>query len=64
MRSIDSHSWPAEEKHARTAPSAAFATSASASTSIGFLPPSSSEQPMSRAAACAAMSRPVAVEPV
>ena len=64
MRSIDSHNCPAEEKQARMAPSAALATSASASTSIGFLPPSSSEQPISRDAACVAMVRPVAVDPV
>ena len=64
MRSIDSHSCPAEAKQARIAPSAAFFGSASSSTSIGFLPPSSSEHPTSRAAACAAMVRPVEVEPV
>ena len=39
-------------------------TSASSSTSSGFLPPSSSEQPISRSAHWAATFRPVAVDPV
>ena len=58
------HSWPAEEKQARTAPSAARGRSASAATYMAFLPPSSSEAPTSRAPARSATVRPVAVEPV
>ena len=50
--------------YARTAPSAAFSRSASRSTSRGFFPPSSSEQPISRSAQPWATSLPVAVEPV
>ena len=38
--------------------------SASRSTRIGFLPPSSSEQPISRSAQPLAIALPVAVEPV
>lgn len=53
-----------EEKQARTAPAAAFSMSASCSTSMAFLPPSSSETPTRRAAAPWATSRPVRVEPV
>jgi hypothetical protein len=57
-------SWPALAKQARTAPLAAAATSASASTTIGFLPPSSREQPISRSPARAAIRLPAAVDPV
>ncbi|CAM5700857.1 hypothetical protein SCALM49S_00867 [Streptomyces californicus] len=63
-RSMEMQSCPAEEKQARTAPAAAFSTSASARTSMAFLPPSSSETPTSREAAPTATSRPVRVEPV
>ena len=63
-RSMEMQSWPAEEKQARTAPAAAFSTSASSRTSMAFLPPSSRETPTSRAAAPWATSRPVRVEPV
>jgi hypothetical protein len=63
-RSIETHNWPALEKHARTAPSAARWMSASRRTSIGFLPPSSRLQPIRRSPACFATSRPVRVEPV
>lgn len=63
-RSMEMQSWPAEEKQARTAPAAALSTSASASTTMAFLPPSSSETPTSRAAAPCATSRPVRVDPV
>jgi hypothetical protein len=58
------HSCPELEKQARTAPSTVFSRSASASTIIGFLPPSSAENPISRRAHCSATSRPVAVDPV
>ena len=51
MRSIETHIWPELSKQSRTAPSAARSRSASASTSMGFLPPSSSEQPTSRSGA-------------
>ena len=44
MRSMEMHSWPLEEKQARTAPSTVRSRSASSSTSMAFLPPSSSEQ--------------------
>ena len=64
MRSIEMHSWPELEKQARAAISAARSTSASARTIIAFLPPSSSEQPMSRSPQRAATSRPTRVEPV
>ncbi len=63
-RSMEMHSWPAEEKQARTAPAAAFSMSASSSTSMAFLPPSSRETPTRREAAPTATSRPVRVEPV
>ena len=46
IRSMEMHSCPVLEKQARTAISAAFFTSASASTSIAFLPPSSIEHPI------------------
>lgn len=61
---MEMQSCPAEEKQARTAPAAAFSMSASSSTSMAFLPPSSSEQPISRAAARWATIFPVVVEPV
>ena len=61
---METQSWPALENEARTAPSAARSTSASRSTSMGFLPPSSSEQPMRRSAQPAATFLPVAVDPV
>src|SRR3712207_8494751 len=51
-------------RSARTAPSAARSRSASRRMRIGFLPPSSSEQPISRSAQPFAISLPVAVEPV
>ena len=57
-------SCPELEKQACTAWRAAASTSASASTTIGFLPPSSAEKPMSRRPHCSAMIRPVAVDPV
>ena len=63
-RSIETHSCPEFEKHARTAISAARRTSASALMIIAFLPPSSSEQPMSRSPQRAAISRPTRVDPV
>lgn len=63
-RSMEMHSCPAEAKLPRTAPSTARARSASRSTSMAFLPPSSREQPTRRAAAAWATSRPVRVEPV
>ena len=64
MRSTLMHSWPVLAKQALTAPSTAASTSASASTIIGFLPPSSAEKPISRRAHCSATIRPVAVDPV
>lgn len=63
-RSMETQSWPAEEKHARTAPAAAFSMSASSRTTMAFFPPSSRETPIRRAAAACATSRPVRVEPV
>ncbi|CAM5529545.1 hypothetical protein SMICM304S_11815 [Streptomyces microflavus] len=63
-RSMEMQSCPAEEKQARTAPAAAFSTSASLRTSMAFLPPSSRDTPTSRDAAPTATSRPVRVEPV
>jgi hypothetical protein len=61
---MEMHSCPALEKQARTDPSTVHGMSASAQTMEGFLPPSSAEQPISRAAARWAMSDPVAEEPV
>ena len=49
---------------ALAAPSTAASRLASSRTSIGFLPPSSSEQPISRSAACPATMRPVRPLPV
>ncbi len=64
IRSMPMQIWPALEKHAWTAPVTAASRSASARTTIGFLPPSSIEAPISRRPQAAASSRPVAVEPV
>lgn len=64
MRSIEMQSWPLDEKQARTAPSTVRPRSASSSTSMAFLPPSSNEQSISRSPACRAMLRPDSVEPV
>ena len=64
MRSIEMHSWPALEKHARSAPSTVRCSGASSSTIIAFLPPSSIEHSISRSPALAATVRPTAVEPV
>jgi len=63
-RSVDTQSWPADEKHARTAPRTALARLASPATYMAFLPPSSSEAPTSRPPAFWATVRPVAVDPV
>jgi hypothetical protein len=63
-RSIEMQSCPADEKHARTAPSTALPMLASSATYIAFLPPSSREAPTSRRPAFSATDRPVAVDPV
>ena len=56
--------WPLFDIAHWTAMLAARSTSASRSTIIGSLPPSSSEQGISRSAAATATLRPVLVEPV
>jgi hypothetical protein len=61
---MDTQTWPADAKHPWMAPYTAASRSASASTIIGFLPPSSSEHPIKRSAACRATSLPVRVLPV
>ncbi len=63
-RSIEMHSWPALENSARSAPSTARPRSASSSTIIAFLPPSSIEAPIRLRPARSATVRPVAVLPV
>ena len=63
-RSIETQSWPAEPTAPAMAISAARETSALSSTIIGFLPPNSSETPISRPAARWATILPVAVDPV
>ena len=57
-------SWPPFEYTARSAPGTARARLASSSTIMAFLPPSSAEKSMRRAAACWATVLPVAVLPV
>ncbi len=63
-RSTEMQSWPLLENIARSAPSTARSTSASSSTTIAFLPPSSIELGTSRSAACDATWRPTSVLPV
>ena len=64
MRSIETHSWPIDENTAYAALAAASAGFASSSTISGFFPPSSSEAPVSVAAARSPTFVPVAVDPV
>lgn len=61
---METHSWPALEKQAPTAPRTVRATGASARTMRGFFPPSSAETGMRRAPAREATAEPVAEEPV
>ena len=56
--------WPVLAKAPKTAPCTASSRSASSSTIIGFLPPSSRQQPMRLRPARSPITRPVAVEPV
>ena len=63
-RSTEMQIWPLLEKAHCTAMFAARSRSASRSTIIGSLPPSSSDTGISRSAACTATFRPVAVDPV
>src|ERR671934_381096 len=64
MRSTPAHTCPQFEKAPQGAPSTARARSASASTSIGSLPPSSSVTGRSSSAHAIAIRRPTSVEPV
>lgn len=56
--------WPLEEKTPNITPARACSMSASASTMVGDLPPSSSETGMIFSAAACAIVRPVSVPPV
>ena len=64
MRSTPEQTWPQLKKDAHSAPSTARARSASSSTTIGSLPPSSSVTGTSRSPAAAATRRPTSLEPV
>ena len=61
---MEMHSCPAFENSARSAPSIVRRRSASSSTIIAFLPPSSIELGTSRSAAWLATPRPTSVLPV
>ena len=56
--------WPVLPKAPKIAPVTASVRSASGSTIIGFLPPSSRQQPMRLRPARSPITLPVAVEPV
>ncbi len=64
MRSTPEQTWPQLKNDPHAAPSRARSTSASAKTSIGSLPPSSSVTGQSRSPAAAATWRPTSAEPV
>ncbi len=56
--------WPVLPKTPNVVPSTHSSTLTSSSTIIGFLPPSSRQQPIRLRPARSPMTRPVAVEPV
>jgi hypothetical protein len=56
--------WPVLPNAPKIAPGTASAREASSSTIIGFLPPSSRQQPIRLRPARSPITRPVAVEPV
>src|SRR3954452_10255813 len=64
MRSTPEQTWPQLRNAPQSAPSTARERSASSSTSIGSLPPSSSVTGTSRSPAAAATRRPTSAEPV
>ena len=63
-RSMPEQVWPAFAKPPHSAPDTAFGRLASASTSIGSLPPSSSTEPFIRSAQATPTPRPTSTEPV
>ena len=64
MRSIETHNWPIDENTEYTALAAATWGLTSSSTMSGFLPPSSSEAPVSVDIARSPTEVPVALDPV